>query len=117
VVLLRGFVSSWPYHLQALPMFDVIFKLGEPPESVEELPAAAAAAAAAAMEDSPHMEWLRASIGFKAADRGRFGSNGCNGCSDECDGAVGIAEGLYQQLPGVSEEPGCRCSRAVVLCQ
>jgi hypothetical protein len=42
-----GFVSSWPYHPQALPMFDVIFKLGEPPESVEELPDAAAAAAAA----------------------------------------------------------------------
>jgi hypothetical protein len=32
-----GFVSSWPYHPQALPMFDVIFKLGEPPESLTKL--------------------------------------------------------------------------------
>jgi hypothetical protein len=43
--MLRGCISSWPHHPQALPMFDVIFNLGEPPESVEELPGAAAAAA------------------------------------------------------------------------
>ncbi|KAF8057938.1 DRP3A [Scenedesmus sp. PABB004] len=28
-----GFVSSWPFHPQAFTLFDVIFKLGEPPES------------------------------------------------------------------------------------
>lgn len=29
-----GYVSSWPYHPQVFTIFDIIFKLGEPPEEI-----------------------------------------------------------------------------------
>ncbi|WIA15450.1 hypothetical protein OEZ85_002096 [Tetradesmus obliquus] len=45
-----GYVSSWPYHPQALAMFDVIFKLGEPPEALDALHMAELTGGAAAME-------------------------------------------------------------------
>jgi hypothetical protein len=68
-VALRGVVSCG-HQPAALPMFDVIPKLGEP----------------------------------KGVVRSSSSSY------DQCGGAVGVAVGLYQQLPGVSEEHGCmRC--------